>query len=72
MDFIKKQEDEINHTISEITYTFGELKNLRTQIMSAFLYSTDPDLQHLEDCLQNPLLPYQASLLKDLTQKNNL
>lgn len=27
VDFIKKQEDEINHTISEITYTFGELKN---------------------------------------------
>lgn len=40
--------------------------------MSAFLYSTNPDLQNLENCLQNPLLPYQASLLKESTQNNNL
>lgn len=35
--------------------------------MSAFLYSTNPDLQNLENSLQNPLLPYQASLLKEST-----
>lgn len=27
--FIKKQGDEINRTISEITHTFGELKKLK-------------------------------------------
>lgn len=29
MGFIKKQGDEINHTISEITHTFCELKKLK-------------------------------------------
>lgn len=47
---LKNQEDEINHTISEMIQTIGELKTLKLSMILAFFLSTgtSPEMQNSE------------------------